>query len=155
MAFFAVYSCQIPPGQPISRILSRAIICLGRVSRPASMRSTRGSGDTSSISPLLDLAPGGGCLAADVATRAGGLLHRLFTITACLAPSKEGGAGGYLFLWPCTRDCSPPGVARHRALWSADFPRLTGISRDRLADLGQLDITTKPVFGLDKITTLV
>ena len=31
--------------------------------------------------PLFDLAPEGGCLAADIATRAGGLLHHLFTLT--------------------------------------------------------------------------
>jgi len=33
------------------------------------------------VSPLLGLAPGGGCLAARVTTSAGGLLHHLFTIT--------------------------------------------------------------------------
>ena len=38
--------------------------------------------------PLLDLAPGGGCLAADVTARAGGLLHHLFT----LAPTRKGDA---------------------------------------------------------------
>jgi hypothetical protein len=31
--------------------------------------------------PLLDLAPGGGCLATSIAARAGGLLHHLFTLT--------------------------------------------------------------------------
>jgi hypothetical protein len=30
--------------------------------------------------PLLDLAPGGGYLAVDIAAHAGGLLHRLFTL---------------------------------------------------------------------------
>jgi len=32
--------------------------------------------------PLLGLAPGGGCLAADIAADAGGLLHHLFTLTS-------------------------------------------------------------------------
>ena len=32
-------------------------------------------------SPLLGLAPGGGCLAAGIAAGAGGLLHHLFTLT--------------------------------------------------------------------------
>lgn len=32
---------------------------------------------------LLNLAPGGGYLAACIAARAGGLLHRLFTMTPC------------------------------------------------------------------------
>jgi len=47
---------------------------------------------------------------------------------------------GYLFLWPCPGDCSPPGVTRHRALRSADFPRPRAETRnrDRLADLGHL-----------------
>ncbi len=48
-------------------------------------------------SSLLDLAPGGGCLAVNIAVDAGGLLHHLFTLTA-LHP--EGRQRGYLFLWP-------------------------------------------------------
>ena len=34
--------------------------------------------------PLLDLAPGGGCLATGITTCAGGLLHHLFTLTPAL-----------------------------------------------------------------------
>jgi hypothetical protein len=45
---------------------------------------------------------------------AGGLLHRRFTLAL---------AGG-LFLWPDPLSCLNPGVTRHLALWSADFPRL-------------------------------
>jgi len=75
-----------PPGRPISRILSGggstgAIISLGCASRRTSTRSTRNSNGTSSPLFLLDLAPDGGCLAADIAARAGGLLHHLFTLT--------------------------------------------------------------------------
>ena len=34
------------------------------------------------VLPLLGLAPGGGCLAADIAAGAGGLLHHLFTLAS-------------------------------------------------------------------------
>jgi len=46
------------------------------------MRSTRDSNATSRGSSLLDLAPGGGCLAAHLAMDAGGLLHHRFTLAA-------------------------------------------------------------------------
>jgi hypothetical protein len=42
-------------------------------------------------SPLLGLAPGGGYLAARVATSAGGLLYHLFTLTPSLALSRVRG----------------------------------------------------------------
>jgi len=58
-----------------------AIIYLGRAVARRLQRSTRGSNETSSLSPLLDLAPDGGCLAARIAANAGGLLHHLFTLT--------------------------------------------------------------------------
>ena len=53
------------------------------------MQSTRGYGPESPGDaqsppmglPLLDLAPGGGYLAASVTAHAGGLLHHLFTLT--------------------------------------------------------------------------
>ena len=47
------------------------------------MRSTRGFNRAGR--PLLDLAPGGVCIAGDVAAAAGGLLHRRFTLT----PSED------------------------------------------------------------------
>jgi hypothetical protein len=57
------------------------------------MQSTRGyrpcgPGDGQSPpngSPLLDLAPCGGCLAAGITAHAGGLLHHLFTLTTALS----------------------------------------------------------------------
>ena len=64
-------------------------------------------------SSLLGLAPGGGCLATHITVDAGGLLHRLFTITTSHPnplPKDEGtpfpvggragDKGGCLFLWP-------------------------------------------------------
>ena len=78
-----------PTGRPISRILlsqqlsvGPAIIYLGRISQSASAQPTRDSKGTSSSLSLLGLAPGGGCLAASVATRAGSLLHYHFTLAA-------------------------------------------------------------------------
>jgi len=47
-----------------------------------SVQPTRNSNDASSVSSLLGLAPGGGYLAARITADAGGLLHRLFTMTA-------------------------------------------------------------------------
>lgn len=91
----------------------------GRLVQPT--RDSNGAGRTSS---LLGLAPDRGCLAAGIAARAGGLLHHLFTMTrtAALAvcfcgPVRQPG-----------RHCRPavPGVTRHRALRSADFPRRRG-----------------------------
>jgi hypothetical protein len=64
--------------------------------------------------PLLGLAPGGGCLAATITGRPGGLLHHLFTLA--------GHKPAVLFCGPVRRfPC--PDVIRHRALWSADFPQ--------------------------------
>jgi hypothetical protein len=47
-----------------------------------SVQPTRNSNDASSVSSLFGLAPGGGYLAACITADAGGLLHRLFTMTA-------------------------------------------------------------------------
>ena len=44
--------------------------------------------------PLLDLAPGGGYLAAGVTAHAGGLLHHLFTLTLSDPSPKSLGFGG-------------------------------------------------------------
>jgi hypothetical protein len=105
----------------IPRACGWAIISLGRRVTARLKQPTRGSEGTSrpldpeGPSPLLGLAPGGGCLAAAIAGRAGGLLRHLFTLTpAC--------AGAVCFCGP-VRGSPRPGVARHRALWSADFPQ--------------------------------
>jgi hypothetical protein len=78
-------------GRPISRILSgkgRSVytprsfiptLCLGG---HLSLQPTRDSNDASNVLSLLGLAPGGGYLAARITVDAGGLLHRLFTMTA-------------------------------------------------------------------------
>ena len=78
------------------------------------MQPTRDSNDASSISSLLGLAPGRGYLAARIAADAGGLLHRLFTMTTLRWLSVS-------VALPAS--CLTPGFPRDRALWSADFPR--------------------------------
>ncbi len=81
-----------PWSRPISRILSLlmevVIIYLGRrlpaASRglPGGCPEREGTGrPPDAPSRLLGLAPDGGCLAASVTRRAGGLLHHLFTLT--------------------------------------------------------------------------
>jgi hypothetical protein len=112
---------QVSPGWSISRILYAAtvhrgctvIIYLERASPLASCGLPETERRAASMS-LLGLAPGGGYLASGITAAAGGLLHHLFTVT-----EKFGG----LFLWPYPANYFAPGVTRHHALWSADFPR--------------------------------
>jgi len=98
-------------------------------------RNSRGAGHTPAAQPpssLLGLAPGGGCLAAPVTRRAGGLLPHLFTLARTDAHAS---AVGGLFLWPYPRGYPLPGVTRRHALWSADFPRRLFSRRDHPAGL--------------------
>jgi hypothetical protein len=99
----------LTPGRPISRILCTEAapppmaIYLGLVS-PQTSCSQPGSIGRAARS-LFSLAPSGGCLAAEVASRAGELLPHLFTL-ATLPPtpflSEEGldGEGCTMSLWP-------------------------------------------------------
>jgi len=88
------------PGRPISRILSWAVICLGRrlpaasSSLPGARTGRAAPRPPKRVSPLLGLAPGGGCLAAAVTSDAGGLLHAPFH------PYPVGRPGGLLFCGP-------------------------------------------------------
>ena len=66
----------------------------------------------------LDLAPGGVCRATRVTSRAGGLLHRRFTLTA-----GRRNAGGGLLSVALSRGSPRVGVTHHLALWSPDLPR--------------------------------
>jgi len=63
------------------------------------------------ISPLLGLAPGGGCLAIRITANAGGLLHHLFTITPLTEPRslRRKAREGRLFVSVAlVRQVSPP-----------------------------------------------
>ena len=123
------------PGQPVSRILSS----LGLRFTPAMetiagfipedprlgghlsgltisrqlVQPTRDSSAASRCSSLLGLAPGGGCPAAGIAARAGGLLHHHFTLSACAE---------VCFCGPIRQVAPPREFPRRHALWSADFP---------------------------------
>lgn len=143
------------------------IIYLGCALPNTSVQPTRCSNGTCRPLHLLGLAPDGGCLAANVTTCAGGLLHERFgeppgRISQLAPPfhyhQNTQRMFGYLFLWPDPGDCSPPGVTRHRALWSADFPPVSTLSpkrvmpaSDHLVDLRDFDHTTNPKFVLDEL----
>ena len=90
----------------------------------------RGASSSSAwrLSSLLGLAPDGGCLTPRITVSAGGLLHTPFhPYLDCMQPI------GGLFLWPDPAGCPAPGVTRHRALWSADFPQAPCGACDRPA----------------------
>jgi hypothetical protein len=72
---------------------------------------------------LLDFAPDGGCLAAPVTPRAGGLLHHLFI----LAPKRFRSRVRGLFLWSYPR-VTPPGR------YPASYPIESGLSSPRRCD---------------------
>jgi len=59
-----------------------AIIYLGPSVAAGLKQPTRGSNGAGSSSPLLGLAPDGGCLAGPIAGAAGGLLHHRFTLAS-------------------------------------------------------------------------
>jgi hypothetical protein len=61
-------------------LLASAIIHLGGLPETQSERAAPSS--------LLDLAPGGGCLAVHITVSAGGLLRRLFTMTGPMSPAR-------------------------------------------------------------------
>ncbi len=101
------------PSQPVSRVLSRAIIHL----RPASPRTCSGlpeSGASRTMGFLFGLAPGGVYLATDCYQPRGALLPHHFTLTRRLS-------GGMLSV-ALAVGSRPPGVTWRPALWSPDFP---------------------------------
>ncbi len=63
-------------------------------SRRSNIRRRAASSRPQTVSSLLGLAPGGGYLAARIAASAGGLLHRLFTLTPGPSPDYGRGASG-------------------------------------------------------------
>jgi hypothetical protein len=77
--------------------------------------------------PLLDLAPGGGCLAV-------ALLPRRWSFTPPFHRGSPRG-GAVCFCGPVLR-LRAPGVTRRPALWSADFPRRRILRRAHPTNLG-------------------
>ena len=93
---------------------------------------------------LLDLAPGGVCLAADIAADAGGLLHHRFTL-ADVRPQAH--TAIYLSV-ALSIGLLRLAVSQRRALWSADFPQpVTCTSRDHPANLDNTIISGQHVSG--------
>ena len=85
-----------------------------------SVQPTRDSNDASSVSSLLGLAPGWGYLAACIAADAGGLLHRLFTMTALRRLSVSVALSGKLprpgvSPVPCSLECGLSSILRRSA----------------------------------------
>jgi hypothetical protein len=123
---FAPLTRQGGGSRPISRVLSRTVIHLGRASPHASCDlpgSTRGprAATRTSQAPLFGLAPDGVYRAAECCHRRGALLPHLFTLTARPCVGARSGVGG-LFSVALSVGLHPPGVTWHPALWSPDFP---------------------------------
>jgi len=126
----------LTPGQPISRILSSGKSRLddhlsgarlsARLTQP-----TRDSIETSSL-----IVPAWPCSRWGLPGR-GHYCPRRWSLTPPFHPyrSRKRELGG-LFLWPDPATYAAPDVIRHRALWSADFPRISAEIRDHPASLG-------------------
>jgi hypothetical protein len=108
--------------RPISRVLSRTAIHLGRASPRASSdlpggpRGPRGAVQRPRA-PLFGLAPGGVYPAVGVATDA----VRSYRTISTLPPRPKAGVGG-VFSVALSVGSRPPGITWHPALWSPDFP---------------------------------
>ncbi len=116
------------PEPAISRVLSRAIIHLGRPSPAASSNLPGSPLGTGGYTPLFGLAPGGVYRAADCYQPRGALLPHLFTLTG-LAP-------GGLFSVALSMGSRPPGVTWRPVRRSPDFPLRPDGNSDCLADSG-------------------
>jgi hypothetical protein len=101
--------------RPVSRVLSRTAIPLGRTS-PHASSDLPGSSAGRTIAPLFGLAPGGVYRAAACCHPRGALLPHLFTLAGVLR--RVGG----LFSVALSVGSRRPGVTWHPALWSPDFP---------------------------------
>lgn len=93
-------------GYPIWAViyLGGALPCRS-CSLPGADRRRAVSHRPKTISPLLGLAPGGGCLAIHITANAGGLLHHHFTMTDL---SPEGQRGRLFVSVALVRQVSPP-----------------------------------------------
>jgi len=100
--------------RPISRVLSKTIIHLGRTS-PFSSSSLPERSTGRTIAFLFGLAPSGVYPAASVTT---GAVRSYRTISPLPVPKDVGG----IFSVALSIDSRRPGVTWHSALWSPDFP---------------------------------
>ena len=105
--------------QPISRVLSRAIIHLWPTS-PQTFSSLPESNASNIIRFLFSLTPSGVYLATNCYQPRGALLPHHFTLTHRRLKSDQGG----IFSVALAVSSHPPGVTWHPALRSPDFPPL-------------------------------
>ncbi len=142
------------PGRPISRVLSWAVISLGRrlpaaSSGPPGARTGRAAPCGGRAGPCPRVAPAWPCSRWGLPGRPG---HpgRRWSLTPPFHPCPP-----HRWLASGTRWRSVSvalsvglprlGVTQHRALWSPDFPHPAhGAKRDRLADLEQLHLNMLP-----------
>src|SRR5690606_6195108 len=119
-------------GRRISRVLSRsrgeghfsAVAVSGAVKQP-----TRDSDGAGRSSPLFGLAPGGVYHAAPVTGRA---VRSYRTLSPLPVLASRPAIGGLLSV-ALSIASRRPGVTRHPALWSSDFPRHPKMPRSSLA----------------------
>ena len=110
--------------QPISRVLSRAIIHLWPTS-PQTFSSLPESNASNIIRFLFGLTPSGVYLATSCYQLRGALLPHHFTLTHRRLKSDQGG----IFSVALAVSSHPPGVTWHPALRSPDFPPLIFLMR--------------------------
>ena len=110
--------------QPISRVLSRAIIHLWPTS-PQTYSGLPESNASNIIRFLFGLTPSGVYLATSCYQLRGALLPHHFTLTHRRLKSDQGG----IFSVALAVSSHPPGVTWHPALWSPDFPPLIFLMR--------------------------
>ena len=110
--------------QPISRVLSRAIIHLWPTS-PQTFSSLPESNASNIMRFLFGLTPGGVYLATSCYQLRGALLPHHFTLTHRRLKSDQGG----IFSVALAVSSHPPGVTWHPALRSPDFPPLIFLMR--------------------------
>ena len=110
--------------QPISRVLSRAIIHLWPTS-PQTFSSLPESNASNIMRFLFGLTPGGVYLATSCYQLRGALLPHHFTLTHRRLKSDQGG----IFSVALAVSSHSPGVTWHPALRSPDFPPLIFLMR--------------------------
>ena len=119
--------------RPISRVLSRTVIRLGRAS-PRASSSQPGSGTGHTIAPLFGFAPGGVC-------RPRMLPPARCALTAPFHPylirTRRHGHRRCLSV-ALSVGSRRRGVTSHPALWSPDFPPCTTVTRDTQRLSGRL-----------------
>ena len=115
-----LFQSQSKKSWPVSRVLSRTVIHLGRPS-PGTSSNLPESSAGHALGFLFGLAPSGVCPATCVTT---GAVRSYRTISTLPVPKDLGG----IFSVALSIGSRRPGVTWHSTLWSPDFPLPTYIS---------------------------